>query len=197
MNDCWVIAKSEGLGDNMDNRPVSQITRGLKLTISYGIVLVLFQVFLVPVISLAKDNIVGFMPYLSFAIFLMLFFSVYVEMRILAFKEKRPQYHINPSPYKGFLYGVIGIIPLVIIQTVLMLIRVPEDFAILKRRAYQAFSGPLYWFSKLLGNEPIHYVLSFLLVVLMAGLGYYAGHKDFLITELIRQKLGIKKKVKK
>jgi hypothetical protein len=34
-------------------------------------------------------------------------------------------------------------------------------------------------------------------VVIIAGMGYYAGHKDFMLVDFIRRKLGIKKPAKK
>lgn len=181
----------------MDNRLISQIKRALKITLDYVITLILFMVFFVPVISLAKDNLAGYMPYLSFVLFLVLFFTGYIDMRMMAFKEKRPQYNINPSPFKGFYYGGIAIIPIAVIQIMLMLMNVPEGFSVLKRRLLQGFSGPLYWFAKLLGDNHFYYVVSLVLVVIIAGIGYYAGHKEFLFTEFVKRKLGIKKKVRK
>ncbi len=181
----------------MDNRLISQIKRGLKVTTGYLMILIVFTVFSMPLLGLSGDNTPKVMPYVSFILFLLLFCSVYIEMRNIAFKEKRPQYNINPSPFKGLLYGFLGIIPLVIIQGILIMIQVPEDYTVLLRRVYQGLSGPLYWFARLLGNAPIHYMISFILVVFMAALGYYAGHKEFYLVAFIRNKLGIKKKVKK
>jgi hypothetical protein len=181
----------------MDNRIGSQIKRALKVTSDYFISLILFQVFFVPVISIAKDSMTGAVPYLSAAVFLMLFYMLYVDMRGMAFKEKRPQYNINPSPYKGLLYGAIGVIPLLIADIAVLLTKVPEDYATLKRRILQGISGPLYWFAKLIGNEPAHYILAAVLVVIIAGMGYYAGHKDFMLVDFIRSKLGIEKTAKK
>ncbi|MCX7772089.1 MAG: hypothetical protein N2376_03135, partial [Clostridia bacterium] len=144
-----------------------------------------------------KDNTPAIMPYVSFAMFFLLFSSVYVEMRVLAFKEKRPQYGINPPPFKGLLYGFIGIVPLVLVQVLLIVLAVPADYAVLKQRVLQGFTGPLYWFARLLGNAPVDYVLSLVWVVVFAGIGYFAGHKDFLISAYLRQKLGIKATPKK
>lgn len=179
---------------NMDNRIISQILRGLKVTSNYIMALILFVIFTMPIISIAQDSLQTVMSAFSFLIFLFMFYIIYVDMRVVAFKEKRPQYNINPSKFKGFFYGLIGMIPLVLIQSILLSLRFPEDLQVLKRKLYQGFAGPFYWLSRLLGDEPVHYILSFLVVIIIAGLGYYAGHKEFYLVSYIRQKLGIKKR---
>lgn len=181
----------------MNNSLLSQIGRGLKISTSYAISLILFGILVMPILSIAKDNTPQIMPFFSFLLFWVLFYLVYIEMRVLAFKEKRPQYNINPSPYKGIFYGVIGILPLVIIELILILVKVPKDYTQLMGRIYQGFAAPLYWFAKLIGNAPIHYVLSFVLVIVAAFLGYFAGHKDFMLVSVLRKKLGIKSTPKK
>ncbi|NLU52490.1 MAG: hypothetical protein GXX10_06470 [Clostridiaceae bacterium] len=180
----------------MDNSLVSQIKRGLKVTVNYFIALLIFGVFLMPLLSFVKDNANTFVFCYSLVMFLVMFYLIYVEMRVMAFKEKRPQYNINPSPFKGLLYGFIGIIPLIVIELVLIFVSFPEDLLTLKKRLYQGFAGPLYWFSSLIGNEPVHYVISFVLLVVIAFLGYYAGHKDFLLVTFVYDKLGIKRNKK-
>lgn len=181
----------------MDNSFLSQIKRGLKVTIDYLLILVLFFIFSSIALGFVKDEASGVMFVLSVIVFLILFYTVYVDMRIMAFKEKRPQYEINPSPFKGLLYGAIGSVPLVVIQVIIMLIKVPEEWATFQKRLYQSLGSPLYWLSRTFGNAPIHYLLSFVAVVLIAGIGYYAGYKEFYLVSFINKKLGIQKKVKK
>jgi len=182
---------------DMDNRIISQLLRGLKVTANYMTALILFVVFTMPIITLSSDSgLQNAMTAFSFLVFLFLFYIVYVDMRVMAFKEKRPQYNITPPPYKGVFYGIIGMIPLVLFQAVLLLLKFPEDLQVLKRKLYQGFAGPLYWLSRLLGDDPAHYVVSFAILIVIAGLGYYAGYKEFYIVSFIRQKLGIKPKQK-
>ncbi len=176
----------------MDNKPFSVIKRGLKVTGNYLINILLFTILALMLIEVAQDSTAAVMPYFSFAMFWILFLFVYGDMRITAQKEKRPFYNINPSPFKGILYGVIGITPVAVLQVVLILVKAPEGFEVMKLRVLQAFTGPLYWIAKLLGGTPIMYIPSLAAVVLMAFLGYYAGHHDFLLSEWVRKKLGIK-----
>ncbi len=180
----------------MDNKIQSQIKRSLKICTDYALALILFFLFTMPVISGAKENTQNAMTYLSIGVFIILFYTVYIDMRNMAFKEKRPQYNINPPFYKGFLYGLMGIIPLVVIQIILIIIKVPTEYETLHRRLYQGFGGPLYWLSRIFGDQPIHYVISFAVLAIIAGVGYFAGFKDFYLLSFIRQKLGIKSKEK-
>lgn len=179
----------------MDNRLISRLLRGLKVTGNYITALILFVVFTMPIITITGDSsLQNAMTAFSFLVFLFLFYIVYVDMRVMAFKEKRPQYNINPPPYKGIFYGIIGIVPLVLFQSVLLALELHEDLQVLKRKLYQGFAGPLYWLSRLLGDAPVHYLISFAVLIVIAGLGYYAGFKEFYLVSFIREKLGINKK---
>ncbi len=133
------------------------------------------------------------MPWLSFFTFLILFYGVYNEMRSLGVKESRPQYNINPSKFKGLLYGTIGVIPILIIQLIALAIRIDEPFEILKRRIFQLVSGPLYWLARLLGNEIYHYFASLVTIIVMAFLGYFAGYNKFYLTTWLKKTLGTKR----
>ncbi len=178
----------------MDNKIISQIKRGLKVTTNYLLALIVFGVFFMPIITMFEANMEGAIFYYSVLIFLLLFYIIYSDMNRTAFKEKRPQYNINPPPYKGFIYGLIGVIPLVIVEIILMSLKVPADFLPLQRRLYQGFAGPLYWLAKLLGNEPVYYIVSFTALILIAGLGYFTGFKEFYLTAYIRKQLEITSK---
>jgi hypothetical protein len=94
------------------------------------------------------------------------------------------------------LYGLIGIVPLVGVQIVLIMIKLPEEYTTLHRRIYQGFGGPLYWITRILGDGSVHYLISFVVLIIIAGLGYLAGFNSFYLLNYISQKLGIKKKVK-
>jgi membrane protease YdiL (CAAX protease family) len=178
----------------MDNRWYSQLKRGLKVTTDYLIMLIVFVVFALLALNFAKEGSAGFVPLFSFLVFLLSFYTIYVDMRNIAFKEKRPQYNINPSPFKGLFYGLIGVIPLIILQIIVMNLGFPESLQTFQRRIYQGIGGPLYWFTRLIGNQPLHYLLSFILIVIIAGLGYFAGHYEFYMAAYVRKLLGIKPK---
>lgn len=178
----------------MDNKLSSQIKRGLKITTNYLLAVIVFGVFLMPILTLFENSNETAVFVYSIIIFLLMTPTIYIEMSRLAFKEKRPQYSINPSPFKGLYYGFIGVIPLILVLVVIFMLNLPEELSTLHKRIYQGFCGPLYWFAKSIGNEPVHYAVSFVLVILIAALGYYAGHKDFYLISFIRNKAGKSKK---
>ncbi|MDI9513794.1 MAG: hypothetical protein GX384_06255 [Clostridiaceae bacterium] len=177
----------------MDNKFSSIVKRSLKVTASYITAFILICVFSASVFGLARENTPKAMPWLSFFTFLILFYGVYNEMRSLGVKESRPQYNINPSKFKGLLYGTIGVIPILIIQLIALAIRIDEPFEILKRRIFQLVSGPLYWLARLLGNEIYHYFASLVTIIVMAFLGYFAGYNKFYLTTWLKKTLGTKR----
>lgn len=180
----------------MDNKVSSILKRSLKIITSYIMSLIVFCVFALPAFAIGQNNMPKIMPWISFVVFLLLFFSVYTEMRNFAHKEKRPQYNINPPPYKGLIYGLIGIIPILVMQAVILLISVPADYEAFRRRVFQLLSGPLYWIAKISGNGIYTYMIALVSIVIIAFLGYLAGYREFFLAALIRNKFG-KKKIKK
>jgi amino acid transporter len=170
----------------MDNKTWSQIKRGLKVTGDYLTALLVFGIFSSISLSIFKDNLEKGIFIFSIVIFLFLLSMLYSGMSDVAFREKRPQYNINPPPYKGFLYGIVGTIPLFIIQLLYYIISVPEDLLLIKRRVLQAFTGPLYWLASLISQEVWAYHLVLLIIPIITGLGYLAGHHEFYISKKIK-----------
>jgi NhaP-type Na+/H+ or K+/H+ antiporter len=181
----------------MDNKLWSQIKRSLKVTWDYFAALMLFAVFSSIALSIIKDDMEKGIFIFSILIFLIMFLMIYTSMSDIAFREKRPQYNINPSPYKGFIYGIIGTIPLFIIQLLYYVISVPEDRLTLKRRILQAFTGPLYWLAQTISNEVWAYHLVLLVIPVISGLGYLAGYREFYILRKLKIIKNIKQDPKK
>jgi len=177
----------------LDNKVWSQVKRGLKVTVDYIVSLIIFGVFSSIIFSLFKENIETGITIFSVIIFLIMFAMMYTNMSDIAFREKRPQYNINPPPYKGFIYGVIGTLPILLVQLVYYVVSVPEELLTLKRRVLQAFTAPLYWLAKLISHDEWAYHAVLLVIPVIAGLGYMAGYYGFYITK----KLKIFEKLKK
>ncbi len=170
----------------MDNKVSSQIRRGLKITTDYSITLVIFVIFLSIVFNVAKNNLETGVFIFSILIFLILFSMLYTNMSDVAFKEKRPQYGLNPSPYKGFLYGLIGMLPILVLQLLNYVIPYGEKLLTLQRRILQGLTGPLYWLASLISEETWAYHLVLLVIPIIAGLGYLAGHHEFFIMRKLK-----------
>jgi len=174
----------------MDNKVGSQIKRALRVTGDYIISLIIFGIFSSIVFSIAEKNIEKGINIFSIIIFLIMFAMIYNNMSDIAYREKRPQYNINPSPYKGFLYGFIGTVPIFLIQLLYYLadaiVYIPKEFLVLKRRILQAFTGPLYWLAKLISHEAWAYHIVLFIIPVIAGLGYLAGHYEFYIMKKLK-----------
>ncbi len=170
----------------MDNSFKSQIRRGLKIFTDYSLTLIIFAIFLSIVFNVAKNNLQTGVFIFSILIFLIMFSMIYSNMSDVAFREKRPQYGIHPSPYKGFLYGVIGMLPVFILQLSYYVIPYGEKLLTLQRRVLQGVTGPLYWLASLISDEPWAYHLVLLVIPVIAGLGYLAGHYEFYIMRKLK-----------
>jgi small-conductance mechanosensitive channel len=170
----------------MDNSVKSNIRRALKVTIDYFVNVVIFVIFLSVVINVAKNNLQTGVFIFSIIIFLIMFSMIYTNMSEIAFKEKRPQYGLHPSPYKGFLYGVIGLVPVFLLQLLNYAIPYGEELLTLQFRVLQGITGPLYWIASLISDESWAYHLVLLVIPVAAGLGYLAGHREFYIMRKLK-----------
>ncbi|MBP7175003.1 MAG: hypothetical protein KBA53_02145 [Thermoclostridium sp.] len=170
----------------MDNSIISQIRRGLKITTDYLITLIIFFIFISIVFNIAKKDLQTGVFIFSIIIFLLLFSMVYNNMSDAAFREKRPHYGLNPSPYKGFLYGVIGTLPIFVLQLVNYLIPYGDKLLTFERRVLQGLTGPLYWLASLISDQTWAYHLVLLVIPIIAGLGYLAGHYEFYIMRRLK-----------
>jgi hypothetical protein len=171
----------------LDNKVWSQIKRGLKIAGDYLVALFIFGIFSSIIFSIFKeDKLLTGITVFSFIIFLVMSSMMYTSMSDTAFREKRPQYDINPSPFKGFMYGFIGITPLFLVQLLYYLINVPEEFLVLKRRILQAFSAPLYWLASIISHDEWAYHVVLLVIPIIAGLGYLSGYHEFYIIKKLK-----------
>lgn len=143
----------------------------------YGIFDILFVVFMVPILSLGKDNLIVWIQYYSLAVFLIMLLVLYADFHHLAVKEKRPQYDLKPYPLKGFVYGFISIIPMGLLG--LLYVTLTFSDPILDRMKHLVFNclvGPEYWLVKLGNETALAYVGAVLLIPVITGLSYLAGN---------------------
>jgi hypothetical protein len=166
---------------------------GLKVLSSYIITLIFFIVFLYTFIVIAKDNFVDWLPYYSLINFLLLFVIIYTEYKRLGKKEKRPQYDLNPYPFKGLIYGIIGFLPVIILELIYPFISFNNEiYDRIKELALDAIMGPLYFIIKIGNRSIISYVIASLTVPVITMLAYLAGYYGFDLKKLIGKKNDIK-----
>lgn len=161
----------------------------LKVFTSYSITLILFIVFLYTVISIAGENTSYWLAPYSFFFFVLTSLILYVEMKALAQKEKRPAYNTLHYPLKGLVLGILGFLPYIIAEIVYPFISFKDEvFNNMTRIALHTLLGPVYVFIKLLNTTVYGYILATIAIPIVAMLGYLAGYYDFDIPFLKRKK---------
>lgn len=162
---------------------IKDIKSAFKVLTDYFISLILFAIFLIIPVGLAKDNFYRWLPVYSFIIFLVMFTTIYSDMKKLAVKEKRPQYNIKHYPFKGFILGLMGILPIIFIELAYPLVFFNNAVSDrIKHVVLNTLLGPLYTFISA-GNETVTaYAVSTAIVPLIAMLGYLAGYYSFDIS---------------
>jgi len=174
---------------------LNHIKGGLKVFTDYLVSLLLFLIFLYPFISLTGEGFTKWLPLFSLFIFFLMSLLIYVDMKALAHKEKRPQYTgMHPYPFKGIILGSIGILPIGVVILITSLITLGEFYEILKPTIIKGVLGPVYFFIPLAGNGAAGYILAGISVPVAAMLGYLAGHFDFELGVKIKE---LKKKLPK
>lgn len=166
------------------------IRNGMKLLANYTVSLVLFIIFLYPFIGLTKNNLYIWLPWYSALFFILAYFLIYLDMKALAIKEKKPQYELNPYPLRGAVYGVIGVIPISVIVVIGSLIRF-SDFSAdrIRHLLVNTILGPLYFLYGSMHESVISYAVSILLLVFTAMLGYIAGFYGInILNKVFRKK---------
>lgn len=163
------------------------IKSALKVLGDYFVSLIIFVLFLYTFFVITKENYSKWIPLYSGVNFVLMVSLMYTDMKKLARKEKRPQYNLNPYPLKGFVLGIIGFLPVIILEIVYIFLNFNSE---VKNRvaelALKAILGPVYIFVRLAGGTTFGYVLASLVVPIVAMLGYMAGYYGF---ELRKTKL--------
>jgi hypothetical protein len=182
----------------MENNLKTFLRHALKVTTDYLAVLFIFIILSYPVVSMGGEEPGPAVRVVSVLLFLVLFALVYRDMNEVATRERRPQYGINPTPARGVLLGLVGLIPVWAVQGIVFLLPLSGNETF-RTRLLQASSVPLYWLASLSGGHRGLYPALLLLVAVMAFLGYWAGLRDFFLMQRIYKLIGYtpKKRVRK
>ena len=164
------------------------IRNSLKVLLGYCISLLVFVVFIYVFLSLAKDHTSQLLPFYSLLLFLMAFAVVYSDMKRLAEKEKKPQYDLHPYPLKGLIYGLIGFLPIALLEIISVFLVFGDQFADrIKHLAVNTLMGPLYFIIRAGGETPTGYIIATLVMPIVAMLGYLAGHYGFTLSSYFKK----------
>lgn len=111
---------------------------------------------------------------------LYLFFLDFVESNRIGIKERRNMELYNGYNLKGFILGLLGQLPVWIINFLLIELK-DSIFAIFEKRDILAnvFNLQYMWILYPLKFSVISYAITFLMVPLVCAIGYYTGYKGF------------------
>jgi predicted Na+-dependent transporter len=165
------------------------IKGGLKVLSNYVIALIFFVVFLYAFIVIAGENFVNWLHYYSFIMFLLLFAIIYSDFTRLARKEKRPQYNIKTYPLKGLIHGIIGFLPIILIEIIYPFIKFDDEVLIkIKELVLDVILGPVFFVLRIGNKSIISYIAASLVVPVIAMLSYIAGYYGFKLRDYINPK---------
>jgi hypothetical protein len=168
----------------------SYIRNGMKVLADYCMALIIFLIFLYPFIGVTKGNLYKWLPWYSALILIIGFMAIYSDMKELAKKEKKPQYELKPYPFKGAVYGLIGVIPVSVLAIVGSLIHFNNFSADrIRHLLVNTILGPLYIIYGSMNESVAGYIISLALLPLIAMLGYLAGFYGInIIGKVFRKK---------
>lgn len=166
------------------------IKHGARILYNYSMTLIVFLMFIYPFMAITGDKFGSLLPFYCLAMFAFVAFLTYSDMKDLAIKEKKPQYELEPMPWKGLIMGLIGMLPVVLVVTVLSLIHLETEFAErIKHVAINGLLGPMYFVIRLSNESIIGYIAAILLLPAISGLGYLMGyHGIYIMKKVFRRK---------
>jgi len=165
---------------------------------SYVVIEIIFVLFFLPIINFGKDNLGLWVFIYSIIFFILQMFLLYSDLHRLGIKEKKPQYDLNPYPLKGFVFGIISIIPYAVLGLISIFLTLPDPIAErAKHLIINTLIGPVYWIAKLGNESAAAYIISVLSLAIICGLAYLGGNKGFYLNKNNRPGALVNKSSKK
>lgn len=169
----------------------NHIKGGLKVLGNYAAALLIYVILLYTFIAITGEKFSKWLPLYSFFMFILMVLMLYSDLWHLAAKEKRPQYELNHYPLKGLVLGLIGFLPIVIIELIAYFLNFEEPaFNNLKNVILDHIVlGPLSFSISLFGKTAIAYIITSLIVPVLSMIAYMMGYYGIQIKKV----LGLKK----
>lgn len=164
------------------------IKTSMEILTAYLSILLIFILFLYVFISFTKDAYSKWIPLYSFIHFLLLYILIYPGMKKTAQKEKKYQNETPKYPLKGLVYGFMGFLPFIIISLLYVFYVLAFGYLRPLEVAYKTLIGPVYWVVRLFGLTIPAYVISLLVVPIIAGAGYVFGYYDIDVLKILGKK---------
>lgn len=164
--------------------------RCLRVLASYGAGVFLFTFFLIAPISMENNQNTWIAVY-SFVFFVFTWIFLYKQMWKEGELETRENNGSRPSWYKGLVYGILGFSPLLILEIIYFLVY-PEMEASLSANffhaAFRCGFGPMYFLIRLLNYKWYSFLISSIIIPLIAWAGFYFGSNGTGIKNFIALK---------
>jgi hypothetical protein len=166
------------------------LKRSLKTTLAYGAGVFLFTFFLIAPISMENNRNTWIAVY-SFVFFVFTCIFLYKQMWKEGSLEKREYGNLTPPWYKGVFYALAGFSPFLLLEILYFLIYPVIDgsfganvFHVIFRCGF----GPMYFIIRLLGYKWYAYLISSVIIPIIAIAGYVAGTMETGIKNIIAER---------
>lgn len=93
-----------------------------KIMMDYVVALLLFAVLFYVFVLVTKDAMNVWLPWYCLVMFLLIIPTTYKDMKTQAIRDKRPVYGIASNPLRGLYFGLLAIVPLVLLWGISRLI---------------------------------------------------------------------------
>ena len=153
------------------------IKRSLKTTISYGAGVFLFTFFLIAPISMENNRNTWIAVY-SFVFFIFTCIFLYKQMWKVGEIETRECDGGKPEWFRGLLYGLAGFAPFLVLEILYFSIypNIPVSVgANIFHAVFRCGFGPMYFIIRFLGYKWYAFVISSVIMPLIAFAGFFFG----------------------
>lgn len=159
-----------------------------KVLFDYIVVLIIYVILIYSFIATSKDKFNDLLPYYGMVFLAFAFLLIYLDMNKIAVKERKPEYGYKAYPFKGFVYGLVAVIPLAVIVVIASLIQFKDTpLNNLKHIGVNMLLGPMYFIIRWLKEEPIGYAAAIMVLPVISMLGYLAGYFGIGITNKVKK----------
>lgn len=125
--------------------------------------------------------------------FISLYFYIYSTFKTIGGKEIQRRYTGKTYKSKGVVYGLIGIIPIVLVYLVAFSFKLETLSLInIRKTILNYLSAPIYFIVRFSGSFVWSYLLAISVVPIISGIGYWAGHTGFYFEQLFKKRDGEK-----
>ncbi|MBN2558094.1 MAG: hypothetical protein JXB33_04995 [Clostridia bacterium] len=163
------------------------LKRSLKTTASYGTGMLLFTFFLIAPISMENNRNTWIAVY-SFVFFVFTAAFLYKQMWKAGEKSRREGNGLALKPWMGIAYGFAGFLPFLLMEILYFIIYPGISGGLggnIFHAVFRCMFGPMYFIIRMLGYTWLSYLISSLIIPLIAFAGFAVGTTGSGLREMI------------